>query len=185
MNNVVANNSGSPRELRRAVAALLENSIEDVEFIWNSLSRDERAQLRPLIEAASGINEKASALVARPEHVGIASNDRIEHIIALMEHMPAAMTMRLFASLDAQAQCAAGAKLQAPLCEQTALFARSNALTDRTRAVWLELCLEHAASLEPAAHEFDPIARATRVPLFFRALRHMRGLAQSRIKRHA
>ncbi|KAK47821.1 hypothetical protein BG58_41030 [Caballeronia jiangsuensis] len=189
MNKVVVNNADSPRELRRAVATLLENSIEDIEFIWNSLSQEERARLRPVIEAASGINEKASALIAHEAHSSDAGGDagtvRIDHIIALTQHMPAALTMRLFASLDVHAQRAISAKLLEPLREQTEQFARANALTRHTRTAWLELCLDHAASLEPVAREFDPIASAARAPLFSRILRHVRGLAQSRIRRYA
>lgn len=139
-------------ELRKAVAALLENPIEDIEQIWRALSGSERKQLRPVIEAAAGISDKASALLAQ-EPAPIPSDKRspgsVGGTIEMIRTMPAALAARLFESLDPEIQEAVAERVPQSNRGGSNLDSERPALTEYARSAWLELCTQHAACLAP------------------------------------
>ncbi|OLL30866.1 hypothetical protein BTH42_14930 [Burkholderia sp. SRS-W-2-2016] len=150
------------RRLRRAVADLSELAIEDIEAIWNELSPDERAQLRPLLADASRITSGNFAGAGMPDTVAAAeaaghddnSAAHAQHIARLGETLPNELLSRLAFCVDASTRDAVLAAL--PPERRALLVPRGHVyeITERARAALLAAGLAASArsseSCEPA-----------------------------------
>ncbi|SAL10683.1 hypothetical protein [Caballeronia telluris] len=141
------------RELRKAVADLLRHPIEDVELVWNALSTDERERLKPILSAASGLNEQASARLATAFHAQPEQSVESGRDIALLAYqvatMPVELAARLLGSLESNHQRAISSRLPATRLCAMREHRDMDSVTEHARRAWLEVCVRVATD-EPA-----------------------------------
>ncbi|MDR5774156.1 MULTISPECIES: hypothetical protein [unclassified Caballeronia] len=142
------------RDLRRAMANLLSNPIQDVEAIWNALSPDERERLKPMMASASGLHREVDMTWAAGtgDHVksktSNTSDDDIARLVHRMQTMPDMLARSLLCSLDPESAKAVVGCL--PEKRRRDLENREDAplLTAHARAAWIEACLQGVAQAD-------------------------------------
>jgi len=146
------NKLSSRHELRRAVAALLEQPIEDIELVLRSLSATERERLQPLVEEAASLNaDMAAKLPHDPRDTdqdGGRAGKRRDLAAAALQKLPPALASRLFACLDDDMRKAMHTQRRMPDQGGANRYDDTHGLTGHTRATWLDACIEYAAGLE-------------------------------------
>jgi hypothetical protein len=145
--------------LRAALEEIVRCPPEDFGLVWQSLSSDERARLRPLLlQTVCDANLKSpfmNLLTDGYEEVARKQSDtdaKAGRIAMMVEQLPDALAARLLASADAALRPAILALLSAQHRSRAMQAGCASAATSHASAAWLDICLEHVDGLHETQH---------------------------------
>ncbi|GLQ92641.1 hypothetical protein [Dyella acidisoli] len=139
------------RELRRAVVQLDRCGIEDIEWIWSTLSDDQRRRLKPLL-AAAGTRWKALLDDASVAPLPDAAEADQQRMAALIERLPIEIGKRVLACMGDTQRHAMVERLSPAKSIAAKLPDASRWMTERTQRS-LQVAASACAKSMPLLHQ--------------------------------